>query len=172
MYVQAERCQLRAGAAAILGPTQGGSQASAGVPPEQLIIRQRQRPGSGRLAVTVLLDGPTRVLRVTDMADQQRRPYPIVSSKSKTNFEQGSDEYQSGQLSTISDTAMELACSCTLNAGVGFSVVNNDLEELVYCRLTGLILNARRERGKYTLGVKVLEIQVSYLILFFSLFID
>lgn len=37
------------------------------VPLEQAVGRQRMRPGSGFLSVTVVTDGPTRVLQIHDV---------------------------------------------------------------------------------------------------------
>jgi len=44
---------------------------------EQRVERQRQKAGSGTLMVSVLLDGPTRVLRISDFVEQ--RPFPSIS---------------------------------------------------------------------------------------------
>lgn len=67
---------LRHGPAAVLGAT---SDAPAhrphkigSVPIEQAVGKQRMRPGSGLLAVELTTDGPTRVVRITDM--KQREP--------------------------------------------------------------------------------------------------
>ena len=36
------------------------------IPPEQKIVRLKHSPGSGVLSVSVVSDGPTRILRITD----------------------------------------------------------------------------------------------------------
>ena len=36
------------------------------IPPEQKVIRLKHSPGSGVLSVSVVSDGPTRTLRITD----------------------------------------------------------------------------------------------------------
>ena len=51
------------GADAVLGHVTGGR---SHVCREQEIRRMKHSPGSGVLAVSVLPDGPTRILRVTD----------------------------------------------------------------------------------------------------------
>lgn len=61
------------GSEVVLGPSTLAPQR--GVPLEQLVSRQRLRPGSGYLTVKVLTDGPTRVLQVTDIKDSVR-PHP------------------------------------------------------------------------------------------------
>lgn len=58
------------GSEVVLGPSTMALQR--GVPLEQLVSRQRLRPGSGYLTVKVLTDGPTRVLQVTDIKDSVR----------------------------------------------------------------------------------------------------
>lgn len=42
------------------------------VSPEQLLRRLKHSAGSGVLSVAVLLDGPTRILRVTDVNSKVR----------------------------------------------------------------------------------------------------
>lgn len=49
----------------MLGHVTGG-RGSTTVSPEQEIRRMKHSPGSGVLAVAVVPDGPTRILRVTD----------------------------------------------------------------------------------------------------------
>nr|XP_034840428.1 vacuolar protein sorting-associated protein 13D-like [Maniola hyperantus] len=46
-----------------------GAVRGAGVPPEQAVAWHTLRPGSGRLAVTLCADGPTRLVRITDQAN-------------------------------------------------------------------------------------------------------
>jgi len=52
---------------------------TSGVPVEQAVTRQKLRPGSGVLTVRVTTDGPTRVLRISDMK-QKVRLHPYESS--------------------------------------------------------------------------------------------
>lgn len=54
------------GSEAVLGP-----QTHTNPPPiEQRVGRQKLRPGSGFLSVTVTTDGPTRVLQVLDIKER------------------------------------------------------------------------------------------------------
>ncbi|XP_045785521.1 vacuolar protein sorting-associated protein 13D isoform X1 [Maniola jurtina] len=46
-----------------------GAARGAGVPPEQAVAWHTLRPGSGRLAVTLCADGPTRLVRIVDQAN-------------------------------------------------------------------------------------------------------
>ena len=43
------------------------------VPPEQQMRRRTHSPGSGRLVVEVISDGPTRLLRIRDWNKKVRR---------------------------------------------------------------------------------------------------
>ena len=52
------------GVDAVLGHLIGGC---GPVPDEQLLRRIKHSPGSGVLSVSVISDGPTRILRVTDV---------------------------------------------------------------------------------------------------------
>ena len=51
------------GSDAVLGHVTGGRDP---IPPEQRIVRLKHSPGSGVLSVSVVSDGPTRILRITD----------------------------------------------------------------------------------------------------------
>jgi len=60
------------GSDAVLGPIICSSlqTTSSEVPFEQAICRQKLRPGSGFLSVSVTTDGPTRVIEVIDIQDK------------------------------------------------------------------------------------------------------
>lgn len=47
----------------------GGAGGGGAVPAEQAVCWRTLRPGSGRLAVTLCADGPTRLIRIQDAAD-------------------------------------------------------------------------------------------------------
>ena len=47
------------------------------IPPEQKIIRLKHSPGSGVLSVSVVSDGPTRILKITD--ENKKVPLSPVS---------------------------------------------------------------------------------------------
>lgn len=55
---------LHTGAIAVIGPYPKKTEA---VPLHMLVSRQRLRPGSGCLAVHIRMDGPTRVLQISDI---------------------------------------------------------------------------------------------------------
>ena len=72
-----------AGNDVVLGPTQAVTlmrlPGEGGAPAEQAVHWQRLRPGSGFLNVRVVMDGPTRVLQITDFLN---RPQQATSSSS------------------------------------------------------------------------------------------
>lgn len=49
------------------------------IPSEYCLCRHKLRPGSGALAVRVLTDGPTRVVRITDASDEMVRSHTLSS---------------------------------------------------------------------------------------------
>ncbi len=54
-----------------------------------------------------------------------------------------------------------LNLTADLRQGLGMSLVNAKLEELVYCRLNGIVLDFGVENGSYFVKMNVFEIQVS-----------
>ncbi len=78
MYTYMHRCvtyvcvcvELCVGADAVLGVMSSSSDCT---PREQQIQRMKHSPGSGVLSVSVLPDGPTQIVRVTDQNKKVRR---------------------------------------------------------------------------------------------------
>ena len=106
----------------VLGPDQPicYSRTDTGIPAEQAVCKQKLRPGSGRLSLTVDTDGPTRVLRVVDVEKPPR------SKMLHHKFEE-----------TTFNTIPKLLANVCLRSGLGVSIVNcKPREELVYIRLT------------------------------------
>lgn len=60
---------------ALLGP--GPPKTCKKIPRHMQICRQKQRPGSGCLSVMVLMDGPVRVLHISDI--QKTVSYPFIT---------------------------------------------------------------------------------------------
>lgn len=56
----------------VLGPPQNVQYETMpnGILVEQAVGRQKLRPGSGLLAIKVVMDGPTRVLQITDVQNK------------------------------------------------------------------------------------------------------
>ena len=55
---------------AVLGPSLPGPYSQHHIPIEMAVHNEKSRPGSGQLAVKVSMDGPTRVLCITDVTQQ------------------------------------------------------------------------------------------------------
>ncbi|RZC42308.1 vacuolar protein sorting-associated protein 13D [Asbolus verrucosus] len=85
---------LRQGNSAVLGFPQPicHKLTDKGIPIEQAINRQRLRPGSGLLSVSITMDGPTRVLGIKDIkearmyATPDEREWSSISSKQRPNL--------------------------------------------------------------------------------------
>jgi hypothetical protein len=106
----------------VLGPPQPICyiRTDSGIPAEQAVARQKLRLGSGRLAVYVDTDGPTRVLRIIDT---EKPPRSLMLNHT---FEENS-------LNTIP----KILLNVDLHLGLGVSLINcKPREELVYARLT------------------------------------
>lgn len=152
LYVQASDGQLKTNIAAVLGPTRSTAQHATGVVFEQLISKQKQKPGSGSLLVTVSLDGPTRVLRITDVTN----PYQELLTPRRLQQQQSQIENDSDAPSSV---PFQFCCLFNLEA-LAFSVITSHYEELLYCQMRGLHLQFRKENLQYSLFTSILDMQV------------
>ena len=100
--------------------------------------QRREKPGSGRLAVSVNHEGPTRVLLVEDMSGPRRSKKKPITVGNPTN----------------------LVMSITLEHGIALSLVNAQLHELVYARFYGVVCRLVRHNAQYRARLEVFEIQV------------
>uniref|UniRef100_A0A1I7WZH9 Ricin B-type lectin domain-containing protein n=1 Tax=Heterorhabditis bacteriophora TaxID=37862 RepID=A0A1I7WZH9_HETBA len=120
-----------------------------GMTVNQVWKMQRQRPGSGTLDVECQHSGPTLVrsqflvyvvVRITDREQKMRAmSAPVLT---KPNEIAGVD------------------ISVTMRAGIGISLINGFHEELLYARLGGIVINARKMAGTYQLSASVDDIQI------------
>ncbi len=143
LYVQAARRRMEAGNGLVLATTQPATVLVSGVPVEQWLDKCRQQAGSGRLTVRVEHEGPTRVLRIRDMADKDAAT-PLGGKFESKSTKKG----------------MDLDLVLGMTAGLGLSLVNDYLEELLYCRLTAVQLACTRRMGTYAVSGYVMAIQV------------
>ncbi|EDO41450.1 predicted protein [Nematostella vectensis] len=147
---------LRDGVDAVLGPANITKEEQ--IPLEQCISTCKLRPGSGCMAVKVIADGPTRVLRITDSLlhgeEEEMRGWLLVEQK--------------GALGTATVTrsldtdpqASELVIQVRLAGGIGVSVVNYVPEELVYGALEQIEVDYVRTPKIETLEANIGRIQV------------
>ncbi|CAH0718677.1 unnamed protein product, partial [Brenthis ino] len=119
---------LAPGGRVVLGLPAGGVGGAGGaVPPEQAVRWSTLRPGSGRLAVTLCADGPTRLVRIQDQADPE--------NKMAEAEEEGVGSGAGGR-----EWALRVAL-----AGLSLSLVARwPPAELLYAHLTRLRLTAAR----------------------------
>ncbi|CAK9827070.1 Intermembrane lipid transfer protein Vps13D [Anthophora retusa] len=140
---------------AVLGP-----QTHTYPPPiEQRVGRQKLRPGSGFLSVTVTTDGPTRVLQVLDIKEkkktfallEERDWSHIAVSHRPTQINNGAEKIN----------AKELELKVNLSAGLGLSIVSRrPVEELLFARLAGITLELVQTPANTTLDLSVEDIQI------------
>ncbi|GAB6019931.1 hypothetical protein CHUAL_001462 [Chamberlinius hualienensis] len=137
---------LRCGVAVVIGPMQPVifEMTAKGIPVEQAISRHRLYPGSGLLCVRVVPDGPTRVLQILDIAKKSANQQIVKKSLEEV-----------GQVVT-SNWQVKL----WLPVGVGISIVNRTAEELIYARLSNIMVEMVRARSELSLNGSIQDFQV------------
>jgi vacuolar protein sorting-associated protein 13D len=152
LFVQS-RDGLRAGKEVVLGPTRTYKFETMpnGIPIEQAIGTQKMRKGSGVLSVAVLADGPTRVLRISDIKNSAnaREKAPTVNNTYWKH--EGRDN---GFLKT-----MEFHVLFNIES-IGLSVINHLNEELLYLYFRNSIFDFSFNSNEWNLNCSVHNIQV------------
>ncbi|XP_065212498.1 intermembrane lipid transfer protein Vps13D isoform X2 [Planococcus citri] len=152
---------LRKGNYAVLGPTQKESLnvTPNGVPFEEAITRQKLRPGSGFLSVNISTDGPTRVVEITDIQD--KKTCALVKDCDWVYV----DKIERPAI--ITKDAMkpydskELELNIDLNYGIGLSLISKKpAEELVFCRMAGIMLQYVRTFHKECVDLCIRDVQI------------
>ncbi|KAJ3643178.1 hypothetical protein Zmor_025903 [Zophobas morio] len=130
---------LRQGNSAVLGFPQPicHKLTDSGIPIEQAISRQRLRPGSGLLSVSITMDGPTRVLSIKDMKESRiyatpdDREWGSISLKQRPNLTVDENEEKVDK--------RELQITVNLE-GLGISLVCcKTPEELLYALFSNIV---------------------------------
>lgn len=129
-----------------------------GIPIEQAISRQRLRPGSGILTVSVTMDGPTRVLSIKDVKDSRiyatpdEREWSSISAKQRPNLtiDENEDEVDTKEL------------QITVNLeGLGISVVCcKTPEELLYALFSNIVGEAVITPSSKQFCISVGDVQI------------
>ncbi|KAL7638274.1 UNVERIFIED_CONTAM: hypothetical protein RMT77_010838 [Armadillidium vulgare] len=143
-----------------------------GIPVEQAISRQRLRPGSGRLAVKVVIDGPTRVLQIIDV---QNKSSPQVARTdtgdlvyinenkvtTTSSLMTGGKESTKQANSAIANEALleEFQLQVLLKDGIGISVVSYP-EELLYAMFSDIVFECVSSSSHRNFDCSVRGIQV------------
>ncbi|XP_063232383.1 intermembrane lipid transfer protein Vps13D [Bacillus rossius redtenbacheri] len=153
---------LREGSEAVLGPPQPVChQLTGGVPVEQAVSRQKLRPGSGFLAVRLTTDGPTSVLRVSDL--KEKTMYLVTEDRDWGNIStaQMPPLVQEGVAKPTPQDAREVQVTVDLPCGVGVSLVSRrPPEELLFAHLTGISLELSCSAAAQRVSLAVQDLQV------------
>ncbi|CAH1798376.1 unnamed protein product [Owenia fusiformis] len=124
---------MRVGATVVVGPMSGSLTAKE-VPTHMNVLFQKLRPGSGFLPVRVLMDGPTRVLQITDVT-QQKLSSKIPTSPSMQDWIMVNQPNKPSHEANPQEKQSNLDVSIQLAGGIGLSLVNHFAEELLYISL-------------------------------------
>ncbi|CAE1274656.1 VPS13D [Acanthosepion pharaonis] len=145
---------------ALLGP--GPPKTCKKIPRHMQISRQKQRPGSGCLSVMVLMDGPVRVLHISDIqkthssvTDPTLDDWHVIDpldspSDFKRNLEQQQKQKQKITLQGV----------INLPRGVGISLVNRVPEELVYILLKNIDIRCCSKEGTLITECSIGNVQI------------
>ncbi|XP_047110726.1 vacuolar protein sorting-associated protein 13D [Schistocerca piceifrons] len=131
-----------------------------GIPIEQAVGRQKLRPGSGFLAVNVLMDGPTTVLQISDLKEKQS--YHILHADAHNyrvmTIKHGATSTD-GRVSHNDSKEMQVKIS--LPAGLGLSLVSQHTpaEELLYLTLKEIDLKVLWSDQETSMYLRVRDVQ-------------
>ncbi|XP_033365082.1 vacuolar protein sorting-associated protein 13D isoform X2 [Bombus vosnesenskii] len=146
---------LHEGSEAVLGP-----QMHTNPPPiEQRVGRQKLRPGSGFLSVTVTTDGPTRVLQVLDIKER-KKTFALLEERDWSHI---AISHRPTQINSDAEkvNSKELELKINLTAGLGLSIVSRrPVEELLFARLAGISLELVQTPINTTLDLSMEDIQI------------
>ncbi|KAG8505608.1 Vacuolar protein sorting-associated protein 13D [Galemys pyrenaicus] len=140
------------GAEVVLGPDTS-MELLGPVPPGQQFTNQQMRPGSGKLSIRVIPDGPTRALQVADFSQRK-------SDHSSYEADELSVTEQELQKLRNPDTEQELEVLVKLEGGIGLSLINKVPEELVFASLTGINVHYTQLATSHMLELSIQDVQV------------
>uniref|UniRef100_A0A0A9WG36 Vacuolar protein sorting-associated protein 13D n=3 Tax=Lygus hesperus TaxID=30085 RepID=A0A0A9WG36_LYGHE len=129
---------LQKGSEAVLGPPQPVTYQTTdtGLPLEQAVSRQRLRPGSGFLQVSVGTDGPTRVLKIIDIKEKKK-----IVATSEGGWTKLTSVSSRSKKEEINSTNQELQLSLDLPC-LGVSLISRKPpEELIFAWLKDIKFN-------------------------------
>lgn len=146
---------LHEGSEAVLGP-----QTHTNPPPiEQRVGRQKLRPGSGFLSVTVTTDGPTRVLQVLDIKEK-KKTFALLEERDWSHI---AVSHRPTQINSDAEkiNSRELELKISLTTGLGLSIVSRrPVEELLFIRMAGISLELVQTPINTTLDLSMKDIQI------------
>ncbi|XP_066594830.1 intermembrane lipid transfer protein Vps13D isoform X2 [Prorops nasuta] len=146
---------LHEGSEAVLGP-----QTHTNPPPiEQRVGRQKLRPGSGFLSISVTTDGPTRVLQVLDIKER-KKTFALLEERDWSHIAVTHRPAQPNA-GTEDFNSKELQLNVNLPAGLGLSIVTrNPAEELLFSRLAGISLDVTQTPISTTVDLSIDDVQI------------
>ena len=147
---------LKAGTDVALGPNRSDPTNKA--PIEQLISSKYMRKGSGVLSVTVLAEGPTRVLRINDIKNRER----ISSGGPHWKIEERIIENRSFLRN------IEFNFLFTIDS-IGLSIINHLNEELLYIYFQNSIfdLTVNSEECNFNSSIQNIQVWLSIVVFIF-----
>ncbi|XP_071113916.1 intermembrane lipid transfer protein VPS13D-like [Haliotis cracherodii] len=151
---------LQDGAIAVLGPwqSQGESEASTPTPPHMQISRSKLRPGSGVLVIRATMEGPIRVLQISDRQQTSLTKRTIGEWEVYDHAQNGKKSPGSPKAELVPNQNIEVIFN--LKGGLGVSLVNSVPEELVYISLSNITVEMTSRVDLMTLDLSVGEVQI------------
>lgn len=129
------------------------------------VYKEQLRPGSGHILVKALTDGPTRVLKLTNIKNKSFMSINWEKNQNSANDESNIDSslVHSPPPSTPSQTSKSIELYVNLTGGIGISLIqwlNQEYEELFYVYLKSLELNFDQNMIEQKLLLGIQSIQV------------
>ncbi|XP_048240313.1 vacuolar protein sorting-associated protein 13D-like isoform X2 [Haliotis rufescens] len=157
---------LQDGAIAVLGPwkSEGESEASTSTPtptptpPHMQISRSKLRPGSGVLVIRATMEGPIRVLQISDRQQTSLTKRTIGEWEVYDHAQNGKKSPGSPKAELVPNQNIEVIFN--LKGGLGVSLVNSVPEELVYISLSNITVEMTSRVDLMTLDLSVGEVQI------------
>ncbi|XP_041352246.1 vacuolar protein sorting-associated protein 13D-like isoform X2 [Gigantopelta aegis] len=160
---------LQEGAVVVLGPRPGlprnfdeppSPEHRGHTPPHMQISRQKLRPGSGCLAVKVLMEGPIRILQINDIQHTTIVRRRLEEIEDWEVYEQSGTPPRELQSSPDNADIQNIEVEINLRGGIGISVVNSLPEELLYITLGTISMTFSSEADLMTMDGQVGLLQI------------
>jgi hypothetical protein len=125
------------------------------------VHKEQLRPGSGNILVKILTDGPTRVLKLTNI---KNKSYLSINwEKPEFNHNHDISDHQLDQNHQNSPVKKSIEIYVNLTGGIGISLIqwfNQEYEELFYAYLKSFELNFDQNALEQKLLLGIQSIQV------------
>lgn len=158
---------LRDSGEAVLGPAppQSSSKTLVELTPETAVERQKSQAGSGVLCVKVINDGPTRVLQITDITQEQYvgvavDDWFVIDSARKPSLEVAIEAGTLNDDRNVQPTVYDVEVFVRLPNGIGVSLIDQTPEELIYATFRGLTFEYVSVNGDHMIRADVQNFQV------------